>query len=137
MKGGNLAIPLQLQDGIWKRYLETMRAVKFNCARKSHHPLMGTKEAATEHDKKGVIAVCMWSGTLNNAEFMNFFQSMVSNCGRGSEIAISKYKDLSMTDIKEDNGLEFQTFKQYVMRVKTLGEIFNYARVTYKIFREL
>ena len=72
VKWKNQAIPLQLQDGIWKRYLEIMRAVKFNCARKSHHPLMGTKEAATEHDKKGVIAVCMWSGTLNNAEFMIF-----------------------------------------------------------------
>ena len=114
-----------------------MRAVKFNYARKSHHPLMGTKEAATEHDKKGVVAVCMWSDTLNNAEFMNFFQSMVSNCGRGSEIAISKYKHLSMTDIKEDNGLEFQTFRQYVMRLKTLGEIFNYSHRTYKLFCDL
>ena len=79
-----MSIPLQLQDGIWKRCLETMRAFKFNCERKRHHPLMGTKEAATEHDKKGGIAVCMWSGTLNNAEFMIFFQYMVSNCGRGS-----------------------------------------------------
>ena len=76
----------------------------------------------------------MWSGTLNNAEFMNFYQSMVSNCGRGSEIAISKFKHLAMTDIKEDNGLEFQTFKQYVMRLNTLGDIFNYSHVTYKIF---
>ena len=73
----------------------------------------------------GVIAVCIWSGTLNNAEFMNLFQSMVNNCGRGSEIAITKFKDLSMTKIKEDNGLEFQTIKQYVMRLKTLGEIFR------------
>ena len=105
-------IPLQLQDGIWKRYLETMRAVKFHQARKSHNPLMGTKEAATENDKKGVIAVCMWSATLDNAEFMNLFQAMVSNCGRGSEIAITKLSDLQMTDIKEDNGIEFQTFKQ-------------------------
>ena len=66
----------------------------------------------------------MWSATLDNAEFMNLFQSMVSNCGRGSEIAITKLKDMQMADIKEDNGIEFQTFKQYVMRLKTLGEYY-------------
>ena len=62
---------------------------------------------------------------------------MVNNCGRGIEIAISKFKHLSMTDIKKDNGIEFQTFKQYVMRLKTLGEIFNYSLVTFKIFHDL
>ena len=76
--------------------------------------------------KWGVIAVCIWSGTLNNAEFMNLFQSMVNNCGRGGKIAITKYENLSMPAIKEDNELEFNTLKQYLMRLKTLGDILYY-----------
>ena len=73
-----------------------------------------------------IIAVCIFSATLNNAEFMNLFQSMVNNCGMGSKIAITKYENISMTVIKEDNRLEFNILKKYFMRLKTLREILYY-----------
>ena len=85
--------------------------------------MIGHKEAATEQDKMGLSAVCIWTGTLENAEFVNLFQGMVMNCGRGSDIAISKFSDFSLTKIQEDNGLIYNTLRQYVLRPKTLGNV--------------
>ena len=65
--------PLQLVDWIWWQYQDTLRSVKYNCVRKAHKLLCGTKDTATDHDKMGVIAVCIWSVTLNNTEFMNLY----------------------------------------------------------------
>ena len=81
------------------------------------------KEAATEEDKMGLSAVCIWTETLENAEFMNLFQGMVMNCGRGSDIGIANFSDFSLTKIQEDNGLVYNTLRQYVLRPKTLGNV--------------
>ena len=78
-----------------------------------------SKESAIYADQLGLIAICMWSGTFPNAEFMNKNQSMVMNCGRGSEISITKLSNLHLKTIKEDYGFDFNTLEQYVDRSKT------------------
>ena len=51
---------------------------------------------------------------------------MVMNCGRGSEIGVTKFEHFNLKRIKEDYGLEYETIEQYVNRSKTEGTlIFN------------
>ena len=119
---------MQLQTEVWKRYLETMRSVKWEESRKKQSRMIGHKEAATEQDKMGLSAVCIWTGSLENAEFMNLFQGMVMNCGRGSDIGISNLSDFSLKQIKEDNGVTYDTLQQYVLRPKTLGKMIIFRK---------
>ena len=51
----------------------------------------------------GWIAVCIWSATLDNTEFMNIFQNKVTSSGRGIKIGVTKFKQLLMTDTIEEN----------------------------------
>ena len=53
IKFKNVGVPLQLQTEVWKRYLETMRSVKWEESRKKQNRMIGHKEAATEEDKMG------------------------------------------------------------------------------------
>ena len=41
------------------------------------------------------------------------------NCGRGSEIGITRYQDLTLKLIEEDSGKKYYTLSQYVERMKT------------------
>ena len=50
--------------------------------------LFGTKESATDEEINALAAVCYWNGDLTSAEFLNLFNSMVGNAGRGSEASI-------------------------------------------------
>ena len=58
---------------------------------------------------------------MSNSDFMNLFNAMISNCGRGSEIAMTSYDQLSMKMIDEENMVHIQTLHQYVHRIKTEG----------------
>ena len=89
-----------MQDEIWKRYMSKIRSIKFEESRKAKTALFGHTDAASEENRMALIAVCLWSGTCANAEFYNLFQSMVMNCGRGSEIGIARFDDLSVKEIK-------------------------------------
>ena len=117
-------IPRQLQAETWKRYMDKMKAKIWGRCRKDHKPLRGSTQAATQNDRFAMFAICIWDGTLHNAEFINFFQSMVMNCGRGCEIGLTKISHLKMRTIKEPNGLEFDTLEQYVNRTKTQSKFF-------------
>ena len=47
---------------------------------------------------------------------------MVMNCGRGSEIGVTRFQDLNLKRIEEDYGLVYETMEQYVNRTKTEGK---------------
>ena len=100
-----------------------MRCIKWEESRKKQSRMIGHKEAATEQDKMGLSAVCIWTRTLENTELMNLCRGMVMNCGKGSDIAIANFSDFSLTKMKDDNGLIYNTLHHYVLRPKTLGKI--------------
>ena len=116
---------LSNSDKIWSRMLAQIWYSKREYARLKKIKLFGSKEAASTNDRMGLLAVCLWSGTLDNAEFMNLFNAMIMNCGRGNEIAITTFSELSMRTIREENMLPFDTLQQYVHRVKTEGKSKN------------
>ena len=90
------AVPKQLSTDVWRRYMTTMFGIMFERSRRERKPLQGSKKSCDAKDRFGIMAVCIWDGTLQNAELMNFFQSMVMNCGRGCEIALSRLDHLNM-----------------------------------------
>ena len=59
--------------------------------------------------------------TLDNAGFYNLFMGTMYDCGRGSEVTIAKFDDLSMRCIKENNGIRLTGMQQYVLCMNTLG----------------
>ena len=85
-------VPQQFQTHVWSRMLGKIKSIKYDYARKAKIRLLGSKEAASKNDKMALGTVCLWSGTLDYAEFMNLFNGMVYNCGRGNEIAITHNK---------------------------------------------
>ena len=71
------------------------------------------------------MAVCIWDGTLHNAELMNFFQSMVMNCGRGCEIGLSRIDHLQMKMLNEPN-VKYTTLEQYINRTQIESKLCNF-----------
>ena len=111
-------VPKQLSPDIWKRYMTTIFGIMYERSRRERKPMHGTKESCDAKDRFGIMAVCIWDGTLHNAELMIFFQSMVMNCGRGCEIGLSRLDHLQMKTVHEPNGVKFATLQQYVNRTK-------------------
>ena len=74
-------LPQQFKPHIWSRMLAQIRHSKWEYARQHKLKLFGSKDAATGNDKMGLLAICLWSRTLANAEFMNLFNAIVGNCG--------------------------------------------------------
>ena len=118
----NVLTPKQLQVETWKRYMSKLRSTMWGRCRKNKTPMHGTKGSATEKDRNAIFLICLWSGTLYNAEFMNFFQSMVMNCGRGCEIGLTRFEHFTMKTIKEPHGQEFDTLEQYINRIKVMSK---------------
>ena len=116
------SVPQQFQDQVWKRMLGKIRSLKYDYARKTQIRLFGSKEAASKNDKMALGATCLWSGTLDNAEFMNMFNAMVYNCGQGNEIAITHKEQLTMKNIDEHNMISYSTLQQHLHRMKTEGK---------------
>ena len=112
----------QFDPQVWTRMLSQVRSTKFEYARIHKIKLFGSKKSANRCDLKSLFAICLWDGSLGNAEFMNLFQCMIHNCGRGSEIAISQFNQLSMKTIVPEDGLpEYDTLQQHLLRIKTEG----------------
>ena len=116
-----VGVPQQLKEEVWKRKMTRIRSIKAEQAKQRRKPMFGSKEAASDADRMGILAICIWTGNVLNAEFLNFFQSMVMNCGRGSEIGVTKFEHLNLKRIQEDYGLVYDTLEQYVNRSKTEG----------------
>ena len=128
------AIPTQLSEEIWKRYMNCVRSQKWQYCRKNRTKMQGTKDAATDDDRSAIFALSIWSGNVANAEFLNFFQSMVMNCGRGSEMGLTRFQHFSMKSIEEPSGKTYETLGQYIERMKTESKIILILSPTYITF---
>ena len=116
------SVAKQFDPQVWSRMLIQVRSAKFEYARIHKIKLFGSKKSASPCDLKSLFAICLWDGSLGNAEFMNLFQCMIHNCGRGSEIAISQFNQLSIKTIVPEDGLpEYDTLQQHLLRIKTEG----------------
>jgi hypothetical protein len=113
--------PPALSGDSWKSMSRSIRTIKTRMARKENKPLLGKKEQATEDNKKALAACCYWDGTYNTALFVSLFHAMVYCGGRGSEVAISRFSNLYVSEVKEKNGEKFHTLKQVVDRCKVDG----------------
>ena len=118
-----VGVPSQLKEEVWKRKITIVRGIKAEQAKVQRKPMFRSKEAASDADRTGIGAICIWTGNVINAEFLNLFQSMVMNCGRGSEIGVTSFRDLHLKAIKEDYGAVYETMEQYVNRSKTEGKL--------------
>ena len=116
--------PKQITGDTWKRFLSKIHSTMRERSRREKKPMHGTKQSATDEDRYGIYAICIWEAKLQNAEFLNFFQSMVMNCGRGCEIGLTRYEHLSMKKINEPNGIHFNTLQQYINRTKVLSKLY-------------
>ena len=115
-------VPAQLQSEIWSRMLSKIRQFKFQYAQSKAKSLFGSKAAATTEDKRGIVALGIWKGSLHNAEFVMLFDAMTHNCGRGSEVAILLWDSCELKKIQEAHGYEYETLSQHVLRSKTQGK---------------
>ena len=92
--------------------------------------MFGSKIAASKEDNRGLVALVLWKGSVENAEFMMLFHAMIHNCGRGSEIAILKWKSCDLKKIEEAHGYKYKTLSQFVLRVKTEGP-FTFSNIMF------
>ena len=130
------SIAKQFDPQVWARMLTQVRSTKFEYARIHKIKLFGSKKSANRCDLKSLFAICLWDGSLGNAEFMNLFQCMIHNCGRGSEIAISQFDQLSMKTIVPEDGLpEYDTLQQHLLRIKTEGMFSDHLIRIYKYIK--
>ena len=84
----SVGVPTQFESQIWSRMLSKIRQAKFADAQKNNKQMSGFKVAVSQEDKRGLVALVVWKGSLENAEFMMLFNSMTHDCGRGFEIAV-------------------------------------------------
>ena len=83
-------VPAQFESQIWLRMLAKIRQRKFEYTQKHEKRMFGSKIAASKEDNRGLVALVLWKGSVENAEFMMLFHAMIHNCGSGSKIAILK-----------------------------------------------
>ena len=81
------SIPHPIRDDVYKKYTNTMRLLKIKQSNALDKPLFGAYKAATDDDFQAVAAITYWSNEQNDAEFLFLINSMVTNCGRGSEVS--------------------------------------------------
>ena len=114
-----IGVPAQLKIEIWSRMLAKIRQFKFEYAQTKAKSLFGSKTAATTEDKRGIVALGIWKGSLHNAEFVMLFDAMTHNCGRGSEVAILLWASCELKNIQEQHGYGYETLSQHVLPSKT------------------
>ena len=96
--------------------------VKFADPQKNNKRMFGSKVVASQEDKRELVALVVWKGSLENAEFMMLFNSMTHNCGRGSEIVVLHWASCELKKIQEQHGFEYKNLSQYLIRTKNQGK---------------
>ena len=102
--------------------LSKIRQATFADAQKNNKRMFSPKVAASQEDKRGLVPLVVWKGSLENVEFMMLFNSMTHNCGRGSEIVVLLWTSCELKKIQEYHGFEYETLSQYVIHTKTQGK---------------
>ena len=60
---------------------------KFKQVNATDKPIFGAYEAASDEDLKAIAALTFWSNQQEDSEFHLLMNTMITNCGRGSEVS--------------------------------------------------
>ena len=80
-------IPNPIKDEFFKKYTAAMRSRKIKQINALDKPVFGEYKAATDEDITALSTLTYWSNEQEYAEFLFLMNSMISNCGRGSEVS--------------------------------------------------
>ena len=71
-----------------------------------------------EGDRTAVGYVCLWEGKPSGSSFLHLFNTCYHMVGRSSEVSLSKYMDITMENITDNNNT-YTVAKQGIERTKT------------------
>ena len=57
-----------------------------------------------ESDRTTVGYVCLWEGTSSGSKFLHLFNSCYHMVGRSSEVSLSRFGDIKMDNVNDNNG---------------------------------
>ena len=80
-----------------------------------------------ESDRTAVGYVCLWEGTYSGSKFLHLFNSCYHMVGRSSELSLSRFSDIKMENVKDNNGhyyLEMQGIE--IKKTRTYQEVCIY-----------
>ena len=71
-----------------------------------------------ESDRTAVGYVCLWEGTYSESKFLHLFNSCYNMVGRSGEVSLSRFSDIKMENVKDNNGC-YDVAMQGIERTKT------------------
>ena len=70
-----------------------------------------------EAEKTSVGYVYLWEGTSSGSKFLHLFKSCYHIVGRSSEVSLSKFSDIKMENVNDNNG-SYDIAMQVIDRTK-------------------
>ena len=70
-----------------------------------------------ETDRTSVGYVCLWEGTSSRSKFLQLFNTCYHMVGRSSEVSLSKFSDIKMKNVNDNNG-SYDIALQVINRTK-------------------
>ena len=71
-----------------------------------------------EGDRTAVGYVCLWEGKPSGSSFLHLFNACYHMVGRSSEVSLSKFSDIKMQNVTDNNG-SYDVARQGIDRTKT------------------
>ena len=71
-----------------------------------------------EADRTEVGYVCLWEGTYSGSNFLHLFNACYHMVGRSSEVSLSKFSDIKMENVNDNNG-SYDVAMQGIEKTKT------------------
>ena len=85
-------LPRPIGNDQFSTYVNAMQNRKIKHANLTQTPIFGSYEAATDEDIMALSAITYWSDNPKDSEFLLMMLTMITCCGRGSEVRTS-YND--------------------------------------------
>ena len=96
--------PDALSEHMWEKFRRMMcNNTREKICREQIIPMFNSHEKASEDDRNSVSLCCLWSGSIDLAEFFCFFLSMIYNDSRGSESWFNSYMLFFHISIKSES----------------------------------
>ena len=57
-----------------------------------------------EEDSTEVVYVCLWEVTSSGSKFLYLYNSCYHMVDRSSEVSLSRFSDINMENVKDNNG---------------------------------
>ena len=82
-------LPRPISSDQYRSYTDVMRNKKILLSNLTQTPVFGSYEAATDEDIMALSAITYWSNDPDDSEFLLMMLTMITCCGRGSEVRTS------------------------------------------------